>query len=240
MQIEVYGYSSVGTRAENEDSLAYGSYKNQKCFAVVADGLGGHGGGKQASMTAAEALRSCAGQDKLPTQMQITNWLNEANEKILSLRDGPSHMKTTVVALFVKENQAVWVHIGDSRLYHFHDGRLVDYTLDHSVCQLAVRLGEITRREIPGHPSRNRILKVLGDDEIDPEFHEPVLLEPGKHAFLLCSDGVWERLQEDEILLDLHRSATPEQWVYSLRCRAEMRKSEDVDNNTACAVFIEV
>ena len=67
-----------------------------------------------------------------------------------------------------------------------------------------------------------------------------MVLEPGQHAFLLCSDGLWERLHEDEILLDLHKSKTPDQWLYNLRCRAEMRKFTEVDNNTAVAVFVTV
>ena len=50
--------------------------------------------------------------------------------------------------------------------------------------------------------------------------------------------GVWERLLEDEIMLDLHKAATAEEWVYLLRCRAMMRKSTDVDNNTAIAIWI--
>ena len=65
-------------------------------------------------------------------------------------------------------------------------------------------------------------------------------LAPGAHAFLLCSDGLWERLHEDEILLDLHKSETPEQWLASLKGRAQIRRSTDVDNNTAVAVFVTV
>ena len=155
-------------------------------------------------------------------------------------RNGPHHMKTTAVGLFIHRNQAVWTHVGDSRLYHYHNGRLVDATADHSVCYLAVKMGEITRRDIPSHPDRNKVLKVLGEDKIAPEIHPPVTLEPGQHAFLLCTDGLWERLHEDEIMLDLYKSQTPDQWLFNLRSRAEIRKHADVDNNTAVAVFVSV
>lgn len=237
MKIEIYGYSALGNRKENEDSFDYQQFEDG-LYAIVADGLGGHGGGKAASMAAVDALRQCAPASEFPTQEQLLEQLEQANQQILSQRDGPSHMKTTVVFLIIKDNQAVWGHLGDSRLYHFYNGRLVNFTLDHSVCQIAVKLGEITRKQIPGHPDRNKVLKVLGETSISPEIHPVSQLAAGKHAFLLCTDGLWERLQEDEIMLDLHKSDTPEQWLTSLRCRAEARKHTDVDNNTAIAVFV--
>lgn len=238
MQIDFYGYSALGNRVENEDSYSCDRLSDTRMYAIVADGLGGHGGGRIASKTAVDTLLQCRNEQGLPTPEKIGAWMEQANQEILRRRSGPNHMKTTVVSLFVNGNTAIWAHIGDSRLYHFFNGRLVDYTNDHSVCQLAVRMGEISRKQIQGHPDRSKLLKVLGDNSITPEIHPPVELKPGHHAFLLCSDGLWERLQEDEIMLDLHKSATPEQWIYYLRCRGIMRKSTDVDNNTAIAVFI--
>lgn len=239
MKIEIYGYSALGNRQENEDSFDCQQFGDDGLYAIVADGLGGHGGGKEASGIAVKVLRNCEPLPSLPTEEQLLKYLEEANQEIISKRNSPSHMKTTVVFLFVKNGQAVWGHIGDSRLYHFYNGRLANYTLDHSVCQIKVKLGEITRREISEQPDRNKLLKVLGDNTISPEIHPAVELAAGRHAFLLCTDGLWERLQEDEILLDLHKCDTPEQWVTSLRRRAEIRKHSDVDNNTAAAVFID-
>lgn len=238
MQIELYGYTAVGNRAENEDTGAFDQLGSDKAYAIVADGLGGHGGGKAASQTAVDSLLQCRTAPDLPNPEQITAWLQQANQEILQKRSGPRHMKTTVVALFICGGRAIWAHIGDSRLYHFFNGELADATQDHSVCQIAVKLGEITRKEIPNHPDRSKLLKVLGEQTVAPEIHPAIDLQPGQHAFLLCSDGLWERLQEDEIMLDLHKSATPEEWIYHLRCRAEKRKSTDVDNNTAVAVFL--
>lgn len=238
MHIKIAGYSAIGNRAENEDNYAYEQTGPEQLYAVVCDGLGSHGGGRDASRIAVEQLRLMR-PVRLPTQEEVRLWLDRSNQEILRRRNGPRHMKTTAVALFADRERAVWAHIGDSRLYHFRNGILTDATEDHSVCYVAVRLGEITRREIPNHPDRNKLLKALGEETISPEIHDAVM-EPGEHAFLLCSDGLWERLHEDEILLDLHKSATPEQWLFSLRARAELRKYSDVDNNTAVAVFITV
>lgn len=240
MNIQIDAYTAPGNRKENEDSFFTAQPAPGVVFAAVADGLGGHGGGKAASQIAVQTLGACRGRPSLPEREEIAQWLETANQKILDERSGPSHMKTTVVFLAVEGDRAVWAHIGDSRLYHFADGGLAHFTLDHSMCQLAVQLEEITRDQIPDHPDRSRLLKALGEEQISPEFHQPVELRPGRHAFLLCTDGLWERLAEAEIGLDLQKSATPGEWLDYLRRRAEKRKWTDVDNNTAAAIFLEV
>ncbi len=239
MRFKFASYSAVGNRPENEDSFSWEQTGPQQMYAVVCDGLGSHGGGREASKIVVDQLQRLH-PVQLPDQEFIQKWMEQGNEEILRRRNGPRHMKTTVVALFIDQNRAIWTHIGDSRLYHYYNGRLADITTDHSVCYLSVRMNEITRREIPNHPDRNKLLRALGDESFAPQIHEPVTLKPGEHAFLLCSDGLWERIQEDEILLDLNKSASPEQWLSSLRCRAQLRKSVDVDNNTAVAVYISV
>lgn len=237
MQIKLASYTAIGSRTENEDTGAYKLLGPEQMYAVVCDGLGSHGGGQAASRAAVTQLQQMH-FSQLPTAQQIYEWMQQSNQEILAKRNGPHHMKTTAVALFIHQNRAIWTHIGDSRLYHYHNGRLANATADHSVCYLALKLGEITRRDIPSHPDRNKVLRALGEDTIAPEIHEPVTLAPGHHAFLLCSDGLWERLHEDEIMLDLHKSQTPDQWLFNLRCRAELRKHTDVDNNTAVAVYV--
>lgn len=236
---EGYGYSCQGGRPENEDSYGLAEYGDNYC-AVVADGLGGHGGGKQASQTAVRFLSTCGEDGRLPAEDEIYRAFAAANEEILEKRRDENHMKTTAVYLCIHGDQAVWAHIGDSRLYHFAHESLCDYTLDHSVSQMAVALGEIRREEIPGHCDRSRLLRVLGDEKCRPEIHEPVRLEPGRHAFLLCSDGFWESVTEEEILLDLCKSPSPGEWLKSLYLRIMERQGEEHDNHTAVAVFVEI
>lgn len=240
MQMKLASYTSLGNRTENEDSYICEQIGPEQMFAAVCDGLGSHGGGQAASRAATTQLQRMR-FPQLPSAQQIMEWMQKSNQEILAKRNGPHHMKTTAVGLFIYQNQAVWAHIGDTRLYHFHNGRLANATIDHSVSYLlAVKSGEITRRDIPSHPDKNKVLRALGDEKISPEIHAPVTLEPGQHAFLLCSDGLWERLHEDEIMLDLYKSQTPDQWLFNLRSRAEIRKHTDVDNNTAVAVFVSV
>lgn len=124
MVIEGYWYTNIGSRSENEDSCAYFSPGPDQYCAVICDGLGGHGGGKAASSIGVKALSQWQADEALPSGETILAWMNEANRNILATRANANQMKTTAVALYLYKNQAVWAHIGDSRLYHFHNGVL--------------------------------------------------------------------------------------------------------------------
>lgn len=241
MKIESYSYTHPGNRAENQDSLQWRQLGPEQCLAVVCDGLGGHKGGSVASAIGVSHLTGWEIGAKLPEESEIVQWMNDANQEILDTRSDASQMKTTAVALYISGQNAIWGHIGDARLYHYYNGELADYTEDHSVGQLAVKMGDLqSRSDIPYFSDRSKLFRVIGDETIQPEIHKPISLQPGKHAFLLCSDGLWERLNEDEILLDLHKAASVEEWLFLLRCRATLRKNTDVDNNTAIVTWIEV
>lgn len=233
------GYSGSGGRSENEDSFGIFAHGNMTSV-IVADGLGGHGGGKQASEIAVKHFSTCTSPNGLPEDEMILACFHGANKEIISSRLNANHMKTTAVYLAIRDAAAKWAHIGDSRLYHFWNEELCDYTLDHSVSQMAVVLGEITRDQIRGHCERSRLLKVLGSEEIAPEIHKAVKLGPGRHAFLLCSDGFWESVLEDEMILDLYKSATAEEWLGAMRYRVMKRMGPDHDNHTAVAVFVRI
>lgn len=239
MTIDRYWYTNTGSRSENEDSCScFAPGPDQYC-AVVCDGLGGHGGGSIASSIAVKTLTQWKPNSELPSGDTIRAWMNQANQEILNTRANANQMKTTAVALYISKNRAIWGHIGDTRLYHFYNGNLTDFTEDHSLAQLAIKMGDLhSRSDIPQFEGRSKLFRAIGDNEVNPEIHTPIELAPGDHAFLLCSDGLWERLQEDEIMLDLHKATSPEEWVFLLRCRGMLRKSTDVDNNTAIAIWI--
>ena len=174
MVIEGYWYTNIGSRSENEDSCTYFSPGPDQYCAVICDGLGGHGGGKAASSIGVKALSQWQADEALPSGETILAWMNEANRNILATRANANQMKTTAVALYLYKNQAVWAHIGDSRLYHFHNGVLADYTEDHSLAQLSIKMGELhSRSEIPSFEGRSKLFRVIGDDEIKPHHASP-------------------------------------------------------------------
>lgn len=233
-------YSHIGGRPINEDACICQVITEQKAYAVVADGLGGHGSGNIASQIAVKTLSQCAQCQTLPTEGQILQWFQQANSEIIQQNQSIRGMKTTAVFLALFHGCGVWAHVGDSRLYHFFNGQLQHYTCDHSVPQVQVLSGTLTREQIPHSPDRSRILKALGGEDWEPEIAPAVLLSPGQHAFLLCTDGFWEHVTEDEIWLDLNKSDSPAAWLTYLRCRGEGRRGGDADNNTAVALFVDV
>lgn len=233
-------YTHIGGRPKNEDFCLCETNGPEGIYAIVADGLGGHGNGDLASRIAVKHLSQCGASSVLSTEQQINGWFRAADQEILQRSGCENGMKTTAVFLEICHGCAVWAHIGDSRLYHFHNGVLVELTHDHSAPQLQVDAGLLTRRDINTSPDRNRILRSLGSGDAVPEIGAACRLAPGSHAFLLCTDGFWEYLTDDEIWLDLQKSQSAADWLRYLRCRGESRKGEDADNNSAVAVFAQL
>lgn len=239
VKVSTFGYSDNGGRLKNEDSGGIYFY-GKNLVAIIADGLGGQGDGDVASSTAVGCLSQCGITGKMPDSNSLRLWLENANDAITRKQQNKTQMKTTVVYLCIHENQAIWAHVGDSRLYHFFNETIVDYTLDHSVPQLAVLMGEISREEIPFHPQRSQLFRALGVDDFQADVNEPVDLLPGKHAFLLCTDGFWEYIKEPEMEEALRCAETAQQWVISLRELVNDRCEADHDNNTAMGIVMEV
>ena len=105
---------------------------------------------------------------------------------------------------------------------------------------MAVLLGEITPDQIRFHEDRGRILRALGQEgDLRPETGEQTL-PPGRHAFLLCSDGFWEYVLEQEMEEDLRAAADPQGWLDAMRGRLSRRTPPDNDNNTAAAVWLDL
>ena len=234
--LEIATYTDIGGRERNEDTVRYVSKGTDGVCLVLADGLGGHGGGELASAAAAESI--CRGWDGTADAEALKALVREANRQVLAIQTSQCAMKTTVTVLTLAGGRAVWAHAGDSRLYYFHDGTLAFQTRDHSAAQLGVLLGDITVDQIRFHEDRSRVLRALGqDDELPVETGEQTL-DDGRHAFLLCSDGFWEYVLEAEMEEDLARAAGPEDWLGRMRERLEKRIPADNDNNTAAAVWL--
>lgn len=233
----VASYTDIGGRAENEDTVRWAERPDGRLCLLVADGLGGHGGGRLASAAAAGAV--CGGWDGRIGSGVLSGLICTANRQVLALQTPQCAMKTTIVALMLAPGRAVWAHAGDSRLYHFVDGKLIFQTRDHSVAQLSVMLGEITPDQIRMHEDRSRVLRALGqDEELSVETLEQPL-GPGRHAFLLCSDGFWEYVLEPEMEACLKAAESPEGWLAAMRARLQARIPPDNDNNTAAAVWVD-
>lgn len=231
-------YTDIGGRAANEDSTRQARLGEDQLCLVVADGLGGHGGGAQASAAAADTICREWGGDA--NSEALKSLVRMGHEAVTAIQTAQCAMKSTVVVLEIDGSRAAWAHVGDSRLYHFVDGELVFQTKDHSASQIAVYMGEITVEQIRFHEDRNRVLRALGQDEMPVVEAKEVELSPGKHAFLLCSDGFWEYVLEHEMAADLAAAADPLDWLARMRSRLVTRVPKDNDNNTAAAAWVDV
>ncbi len=170
---------------------------------VLADGVGGHGAGEVASATAVKALLDeyfspfshGRVEPALQRAMQTANMrVFEAAERDQRLR----RMQTTLDGLALTDGGAYVAHVGDGRVYHWRDATLTQLTSDHSEVAELVRLRLVRREKLRTHPRRNVLTRTCGGELIvRPDFlRQP--LRPGDR-FLLCTDGLWAALADEEI-----------------------------------------
>lgn len=235
--------TNPGTREINEDSTGVAQAEGMHCF-VVADGLGGHGKGDIASQLAVKAFRNVFEQEgHEPPEERMKNAFAQAQKDILWEQvqtHSAMQMKTTATALAVTEDQLLWAHIGDTRLYGFRFNRVKTRTEDHSVPQMLVLAKEIKENEIRNHPDRNKLLRVLGVSGDIPRFELSKIHKRRKfQAFLLCTDGFWELILEKEMQECLKKAKSAEDWlnqmVEIIRRRGE---GQEMDNYSAIGVLL--
>ena len=250
-QFDFFGQSDVGcVRETNED--AFGSIVEDGVF-VVCDGMGGGAAGEVASSLTVEFFLDHLRANKLsshPPADEVTEALRgailDANSLVLqrSRLSAEFHgMGTTLVALWVRRarisgstRRAVWIaHVGDSRCYRFRNGTLDAMTVDHSLVEQQVRIGQMTPEEAERSNMRHVITRAVGvDAHLEPEIAVSEVY-PGD-AFLLCSDGLTHEVTDARIAELLARDVRVKD-----ACRElidEARKNGGNDNITCMLVRV--
>lgn len=236
--IASFSYSDIGGRPCNEDAVRIKAAGEGRLLAVLADGLGGHGGGQIASALAVDTV--CDGWDGGELPNSLPALIQQAHRKILQSQTAARKMKSTIVALSLSPGYAEWAYAGDSRLYRFLNGALAYQTRDHSASQVAVLLGQIQPEQLRFHEDRSRIFRALGQEGgLNVDMGNVPLL-PGEHAFLLCSDGFWEYVYEAEMLQTLAQASSPEDWIGRMRQILSQRIPPNNDNNSAAAIWLRI
>jgi serine/threonine protein phosphatase PrpC len=209
--IEVAGLSDLGCQRENnEDSYSYWEPASDAEFAlkgrlaVVADGMGGHEGGQEASRIAVEAIQETyADTPATDPQSLLTAGFHEAHQRIQSYAVAHPKLRgmgTTATAVVVLGNRLYYAHIGDSRLYRVSREEITRLTHDHSYVGRLVESGVITPEEAEAHPQRNILTAALGAGaEIAVETPESAVLLKTADTLLLCTDGLWGQLTDPEL-----------------------------------------
>ena len=198
----------LGRYTNNQDSGYAGPH-----VLVVADGMGGHAGGDVASSIAVAELASLDGESLGPEAVRhLQQALSSARESIRSrATEDPdlAGMGTTVTAVLRSGRRLVLAHIGDSRAYVLHDGRLTQVTKDHTFVQSLLDEGRITAEEAEHHPQRSVIIRVLGDFDGASDVDTSVREASVGDRWLLCSDGLSGVVGEDTLAEVLSGTADP-------------------------------
>jgi PPM family protein phosphatase len=219
-------------RTSNQDQLfAEGD------LVAVADGMGGHAAGEVASRLAVDVLRDTFDAD--PTADGLLAAVVAANQAVWERSEaepGLRGMGTTIAAVALVAGKALAVvNVGDSRAYLLQDGRLRQLTADHSLVAELVRAGAISEDEARTHPRRNVLTQVLGmGPDVEPHV---ALAEPVRgDRLLLCSDGLFNELDDDRIAAIL--AEVPEPAGAAARLVDEANGAGGADNITALVLDI--
>ena len=209
--VEVAGLSDVGCqRANNEDSYLYWEpagdeeFQRKGRLAVIADGMGGHEGGQEASRLAVETVREvydqALGDD---SQAALVESFAAAHARIQDYAEQhPAFqgMGTTCTAVVLRGRQLFFAHVGDSRLYLIRDGRILRLTRDHSYVGRLVESGIVRAEDAEKHPQRHILTAALGagrEVAVDSAEQSVALIEGDD--LLLCTDGLWGVVPEEEL-----------------------------------------
>ena len=233
--------SSPGDRDVNEDYI-YTQENGTAALCAVADGLGGCGHGDLAARTAVKSVFARYRWDSEQDGFLDRAMFGAQQAVIRRQNDRPEakEMGSTLVVLKIEDGIAEWAHIGDSRLYFFHKKKIVSQTTDHSAAQLRVLLGELKPDEIRHHPDRNLLVRSIGTPWVDESYDlsEKLPVEKGD-AFLLCSDGFWEFIEEKEMVRCLKKSRSADIWLKQMLILVEKAgKKAVMDNYSAICIYI--
>ena len=211
MRFNVFQVSRKGGREKNEDRMGYCYTRDSGLFAL-ADGMGGHPEGEVASQMALQTLAALFQREAKPrlpdAQRYLTDGVLIAHQQLLQYAKAkklPDTPRTTVVASVMQGDNCYWAHCGDSRLYLVRQGKLIARTRDHSYIELQEALQRHGSGGVSGAEkfNRNVLFTCLGSPgKPMVDCQGPLRLERGDRM-LLCSDGLWGPLSDEEIVARL-------------------------------------
>ncbi|HOC08987.1 MAG: serine/threonine-protein phosphatase [Clostridiales bacterium] len=175
--------------------------RGYRYLAAVADGVGGEGFGEEAAQTALECIAGIGGQEI--TETMLSDVISKANEAVMGKQAedlARARMATTLAGVYIDGDDLITFNVGDSRVYRIRDGLMMRLTHDHSEVQELLDHGYIDEAEAMNHPKRSIITRFIGHPQLclpDIVKYEGKFL-PGD-LLLLCSDGLTDQLEEEEI-----------------------------------------
>jgi len=242
--MKTYYLTDAGkVRDHNEDSLIIVKNNNNEYLMAVADGMGGHSAGEVASSIAINYLgkhfkETFLNLNKSDAVSWIRNSVNEVNTLIFQHEKTHPESKgmgsTLVLAIFTKD-YILFGNIGDSSGFVMKEDKLHKVTYDHTLVNLLVSAGELTKEEAKEHPKKNVLMKALGaNDPIEVDVFD---CDMNISEILLCSDGLTNMLDKEQIEKVLLEELTIEEKVHKLINKANNRGG--TDNISICYLICE-
>lgn len=221
-------------REMNEDAVGVFYNSSNQLLAIVADGMGGHQAGEVASELAVSFTKEkWENSHKIHTETEAEDWLKTVIEEMNTYiyehsLSNPQHegMGTTIVISICTEDYFTIGHVGDSRCYFLDEHQFQLMTNDHSYVNELVRWGEISPDDAEQHPRKNVLLRVVGTEEtVNADIKS--FLWKHENKIVLCSDGLTNKVSEEEIEAILRSHHTLEQNLSTLTNMANERGGED-------------
>lgn len=202
--MKISSATGVGkVRSLNEDSFFVSDVcTNDTVLAIVADGMGGHNAGEVASAEAVNAIKEsnfCSGKDIKTVLSDAIACANNAIYKMSTKNPQLHGMGTTTTACVITQNKVTVAHVGDSRLYLIHSGEMTQITKDHSLVEMLIENGTITKEDAKNHPQKNVITRAIGtNNSVECDIYE--FTADADDIILLCTDGLVNMVEEEKIL----------------------------------------
>ncbi len=237
--MKAYYLTDAGkVREHNEDSLIITKNNDNEVLMAVSDGMGGHSAGEVASSITINYLgkhfkETFINMDKKDAVDWIRNSVDEINTLIFQHEKNHPESKgmgATLVLAIITKDYILFGNIGDSSGYVMKDEKLHKVTYDHTLVNLLVSAGELTKEEAKEHPKKNVLMKALGaNDPIEIDIFD---CDMDITSILLCSDGLTNMLEKDNIEEILLEDKNIEEKVIKLVCEANNRGG--TDNISVC------
>ncbi|AFY79287.1 MAG: Stp1/IreP family PP2C-type Ser/Thr phosphatase [Hydrococcus sp. C42_A2020_068] len=210
-------------------------------FFIVADGMGGHAGGQEASQIATKRIAAYLDEhwdSDMASDVLLEEALKQANQGILEDQyDHPERgdMGTTAVVVAFRQNQPWYAHIGDSRLYRLRDSQLEQISEDHTWVARALKVGDISPEQAKVHPWRHVLFQCLGRKDLHQMDIYPLDVKAGDRL-LMCSDGLTEEVPDELISEVLQSSKTCEEAATQL---VEAAKKAGGSDNITVVIIVQ-
>lgn len=242
MRISYEFYSAIGRKKKNEDAVGISVNRKGEQDAylfAVADGAGTKRGAEMAINTLTHVFpNEDAKEALLPGMFQLAERMLQKMEDMEKLPR--KSFRTTLAALQMDPDSRSFrfAHQGDSRVYVFRNGKLFARTLDHSIAQKMVNNGQMPEMLLRTSAERNQITRLLGVGLRNPWDSSDVYELKESMSFLLCTDGFWNYVYENEMEETLEKAEFVGEWLARMkRIACERGMQTKMDNHSAIAVF---